>query len=271
MLLSSWAARIALLLSLLVGFPVSAMATRVYASEALVSLPPVTDAPCRRAVILFGGIYETYHYWDGWVESLGGPDTRVYGFDHNHTSVDMPTAAHVLAQEIERLQDGGIVEVTIVAHSMAGLVSKAALDEVLQDSRATGFTRVDLYAFGTPWGGFLFAEPAHFMPGSKFISRAIGLPMGPDIGPGSAFMESLGTPWPSNMHLHLYIGSKDTVAAPGMFLTRKRYQAVAGIAESVTVVPGLKHKDYASAKSIVLPLDTPRLKDEADASLPTLR
>jgi hypothetical protein len=133
---------------------------------------------------------------------------------------------------------------------MGGLVAKAALDELVENDNAVKFVRVELRAFGTPWGGFLFAEPAHFLPGSALVSRVIGLPMGPDIGPQSAFMESLDNPLPPNMHLNLYVGSKDGMASPGMYLTRRRYEAIENIAESVTVLEGLGHKDYCNSTAL---------------------
>jgi pimeloyl-ACP methyl ester carboxylesterase len=238
-------ARAAALLAMLLCIPLCRAASQSPATETMHLLSGSGDGSTR-AVIVFGGIYESYHYWDSWLPSLAAPQTNVYGFDHNHTSTDMRMAAHLLASELGRLNDAGIVNVTIIAHSMGGLVAKAALDELVASGNAAKFARVELYAFGTPWGGFLFAEPAHILPGSVFISHLIGLPMGPDIGPQSGFMQSLSKPLPANMRLNLYVGSEDRMASPGMYLTRKRYDAVEAIAGSVTFLEGLRHKDYCN-------------------------
>lgn len=247
--ISTCAARAALLLAMLLCIPLCRAASQSPATETLKLLSASNDGPTR-AVIVFGGIYETYHYWDSWLPLLAAPQTNIYGFDHDHTSTDMRTAARLLAGEIAQLADIGIVDVTVIAHSMGGLVAKAALDELVENDNAVKFVRVELRAFGTPWGGFLFAEPAHFLPGSALVSRVIGLPMGPDIGPQSAFMESLDNPLPPNMHLNLYVGSKDGMASPGMYLTRRRYEAIENIAESVTVLEGLGHKDYCNSTAL---------------------
>jgi pimeloyl-ACP methyl ester carboxylesterase len=234
---------------MLLCIPLCRAASQSPATETLKLLSASNDGPTR-AVIVFGGIYETYHYWDSWLPLLAAPQTNIYGFDHDHTSTDMRTAARLLAGEIAQLADIGIVDVTVIAHSMGGLVAKAALDELVENDNAVKFVRVELRAFGTPWGGFLFAEPAHFLPGSALVSRVIGLPMGPDIGPQSAFMESLDNPLPPNMRLNLYVGSKDGMASPGMYLTRRRYEAIENIAESVTVLEGLGHKDYCNSTAL---------------------
>ena len=199
------------------------------------------------AVILVGGIHESYHYWDSWADKMSGPNTVVLGFDHDHTKDTMPNSAHVLASRIEELKAQGIQDITIVAHSMGGLVSKGALDEIVRDGHASDFQHIELQAFGTPWGGFAMAESAHIIPGAAAISRAIGFPMGPDIGPGSDFMKSLSQPWPSNMDLHLYQGSADHVARPEASSTEARYDAIEANAKSVTVIEGFKHTDYREA------------------------
>lgn len=224
-------------------------------------MPTITDEPINtntlqvqsagehptHAVILVGGIHESYHYWDSWAEKLGGPDTLVAGFDHDHTKDTMPNSAHMLASEIEKLKAQGIEDITIVAHSMGGLVSKGALDEMAKDGHAADFKHIELQAFGTPWGGFAMAESAHILPGAAAISRAVGFPMGPDIGPGSDYMKSLAQPLPGNVDLHMYIGSDDKVARPEASSTHARYDSVEANAKSVTVIEGFKHTDYREA------------------------
>lgn len=130
---------------------------------------------------------------------------------------------------------------------MGGLVSKGALDDLARNGRAAQFSHLELQAFGTPWGGFAMAESAHILPGGALISRAVGFPMGPDIGPGSQFMESLSQPWPENMALHIYQGTADHVAQPEASSTSSRYNSIEANAQSITLIDGFKHTDYRNA------------------------
>ncbi|MBC8737142.1 alpha/beta hydrolase [Paraburkholderia sp. UCT31] len=204
------------------------------------------------AVILVGGIHDTYHYWDSWKENLNGPDNVVIGYNHDHTKDTMPNSAHELAHLIDGLKEKGITEVTVVAHSMGGLVAKGALDELARDGQAADFKHIDLHTFGTPFGGFALAEPAHLMPGGAAISNAVGFPMGPDIGPGSPYMKSLAQDWPANMDFHMTVGSKDHVALPAASSTHERYNEIEAKAQSITVVEGYQHTDYRNAGASLL-------------------
>jgi triacylglycerol esterase/lipase EstA (alpha/beta hydrolase family) len=259
---------IGLLAAMLALLPVMTCqaASGALATEKLV--PVSGDAQATRAVILFGGIYETYHYWDTWAPLLEAPGVRVFGFDHDHSATSMSEAAKTLAQEITGLNAVGIDEVTVVAHSMAGLVSKAALNTMVEDGSSARFVKLELLAFGTPWGGFAFADSAHWLPGGTFISRAIGLPMGPEIGPGSPYMASLPQRWPANMHLQMYVGSLDRMANPGSGSTRHRYSEIEEDADTLTVLDGLRHKDYSTISPVLLGLAEDREQNALRPVLP---
>ena len=204
------------------------------------------------AVVFVGGIHETYRYFDSWGPQVAGENTLVVGFDHDAATGSMSAAALELEQGIEALGDEGVTRITVIAHSMGGLIAKAALDELVRRGQASRFTTVDLHTFGTPFGGFMAAEPAHLMPFGKVISDAIGLPMGPEIGPTSAFMRHLSQPWPANMALHLYIGTEDAIAQPKAYFTKRRYEAVTTGAQTMEILDGYGHTDYVKAGPGVL-------------------
>jgi hypothetical protein len=198
------------------------------------------------AVILVGGIYDDFQYWKPWQDKLAGPDTVVMGYDHDARTESMPQSAKHLAADIEALKERGITDVTVVSHSLGGLISKGALDEMVRNGHAADFKNVDLQAFGAPIGGFVMGDLADVMPGGRLISNLIDRPAGPDIGPHSDFMKSLAQPWPENMNLHLYVGSEDTLVRPEASSTKAQYDTIEANAKTVTVIEGLGHVDYNS-------------------------
>lgn len=211
-----------------------------------------SDDHPHKAVILVGGIHNNYTYFNEWKEGLKAPDTAVIGFNHDHQTQSMSAAAHDLAKEIHGLRAQGIEEVTVVAHSMGGLVSKGALNELVREGEAGEFKHLELHTFGTPWGGFALADVAQILPGAETVSQAVGYPMGPEIGPHSAYMKNLAQEWPANMEFHVYSGTTDNVAIPDASSTKERYEAIVGKADSVTLLEDFKHNDYVETGPQVL-------------------
>lgn len=205
-----------------------------------------------KAVILVGGIHNNYTYFDSWKESLAAKDTVVMGFDHDHQSEPMSKGAHNLAEAIHALHERGIDDVTVVAHSMGGLVSKGALNELARTGESADFKHMELHTFGTPYGGFAAADLALVIPGSTAVSNAIGYPMGPEIGPHSDYMESLAQKWPDNMEFHVYQGTTDKVAAPDASFTKDRYADITSHADSMVLMEGFQHDEYVEADPQVL-------------------
>lgn len=205
-----------------------------------------------KAVIFVGGIHDTYHHFDSWAESLSGPDTAVYGFDHNHSSSTMTAAGHQLADAIRGLQDEGITDVQVVAHSMGGLVAKAALNELAATGEAASFEHLQLDALGTPWGGFVLADTVDFVPGGQFFSELAGFPMAREMGPHSDFMKALPQEWPENMTFNVYHGTADSVARPETSFTQERFDANTAGADSVTLIEGFQHTDFVKAGAELL-------------------
>lgn len=210
------------------------------------------DSSATHAVILVGGIHSNHDYFKDWVPALSDKNNVVLGFDHDHQAMPMKEAAASLANSIKELKDQGITDITIIAHSMGGLVSKGAVDELSRSGAAADFKSVDLHAMGTPWGGFAVGDLARYTPGSEFISKSIGFPMGPEIGPGSDYMKSLTQPMPANGEFHIYKGDVDNVATPAMDSTKDRYASIERNAVSATELEGFRHNDYKNAPPEVL-------------------
>lgn len=208
---------------------------------------PIEGLPINHAVILVGGIHETSHYFDSWVAALASPNTVVMGWNHDHRAMSMRASARLLAGRISDLSAQGITDVTIVAHSMGGLVAKGAIDELSRTGKAKNFVRIEIRAFGTPWGGYTLADLVPVLPWSETISRAIGYPMGPDIGPHSDYMTSLAQPMPANGKLHIYVGTADHIARPEAFRTKARYKSIEARAVTIKDIEGFNHVAYNSA------------------------
>lgn len=181
-----------------------------WSRQSLVHFSAAVEKPAvTHAVILVGGIHETSHYFDRWVPALASPDTVVFDWGHNHQSMSMGEGAKLLAARISELRTRGITGVTIVAHSMGGLIAKGAIDELSRNGEAQDVAHLEIWVFGTPWVGYALADLASFFPAAETISFAIGYPMGPDIGPHSDYMRSLAQPMPANGVLRIYLGTDD--------------------------------------------------------------
>lgn len=206
-------------------------------------------APATKAVVVVGGIHDTYGHFSAWTPALDAPDTLVVGFDHDHQSSTMTEASEELAHAISALREHGVEEVTVVAHSMGGLVSKAALDIMVESGAAEKFEQIDLHALGTPWGGYALAS----LPGSSFFGTMFGYPMGGEMSPGSDFMKGLSAvDWPENMSFNVYQGSSDNVSLPSVLATHERYDATTSKADVLITIEGFGHTDYVRAGADVL-------------------
>jgi hypothetical protein len=212
----------------------------------------------KHAVILIGGINGSYHYFDKWAPTWASTNTVVMGWDHDHRAMDMRAASLLLMKEIMSLKKYGIEELTIVAHSMGGLVSKGAIDELSRTKKSVNFSSIDLKAFGTPWGGYAAATMAGLMPGSETICRIFGYPMALNIGPNSEYMKNLAQPMPPNGKLNIYVGTTDGIALPETSSTKSRYASIEAFAFSINEMKNVDHNSYNSADADIMnsPLDT---------------
>ena len=204
------------------------------------------------AVILVGGVYDDFQYWNSWRDQLAGPNNVVLGYDHDARTESMPKSAHNLAADIQSLKEQGITDVTVVAHSLGCLISKGALDDLTRSGHAADFQHIDLQAFGAPLGGFVAADLANELPGGHLFSNLFDRASSPDLGPHSDYMKSLTQPLSPNMDLHMYVGTDDTLVRPEASSTKALYSAIESQASTVTVIEGLGHVDYNSVGPEIL-------------------
>lgn len=210
------------------------------------------------AVILIGGIHDTYRYFEGWENALASRDNLVLGWDHDHRSMPMAQSAVLLARDIDSLGTAGITNVTLVAHSIGGLVAKGAIDALSRSGEAHAFNHINLHALGTPWAGFRVMRFALSVPGSRFLSTLAGYPMAFELSPDSDFLASVRTPMPANGKLHLYHGDGDNVALPAGTRMKSAYALLEAQAATITTIEGFRHNDYKYALALA---DRARLPD----------
>ncbi len=125
-------------------------------------LTPMTG----RGVVLIHGLLRSSKCMTTMAAALNEAGYRTFQFDYPSTQVSIPDAAEYLHQTIESLT--GIEELSIVAHSMGGLVTRAYFAEH-HDPR---FRRVVM--LGTPNHGAELADLVH----QNFLVRAAAGPGG---------------------------------------------------------------------------------------------
>ena len=125
-------------------------------------LPPMKG----RGVVLIHGILRSANCMSSMAETLEKAGFHTFQFDYPSTQVSIPDAAEYLHQTIESLE--GIEELSIVSHSMGGLVTRAYFAEH-HDPR---FRRVVMV--GTPNHGAELADLVH----QNFLVRTVAGPGG---------------------------------------------------------------------------------------------
>lgn len=248
---AGWALLVAGALSMMLGAcaTVSSTAPHTLSQPNLVVIyQPNPDT--RTAVVLVGGINDTFHFLDRWGERYRSLGFDVYGFACDFRSMTMTEAAGHMERELMALSDSGVERLIITAHSMGGLVAKHALDRMAASGLIDRFRTVQLNALGTPWGGFQLANLVRHAPFPLTIGRLIGYPMGAEIGSGSAFMKGLATPFPPNASLNIIHGATDAVATPRRSEEIERYDAVVKIAGSHEILPDVDHTGFRDPDAI---------------------
>jgi hypothetical protein len=213
------------------------------AREPLVQVHAPLAEP-RTAVVLIGGIHDTYNFLERWGERYHAAGLAVYGFDCDYRAHTMSEAAQRLEQGLHALAGRGVVRIVITAHSMGGLIAKHALDRLAASGGIGRFEGIELHALGTPWGGFRLADLVRYAPFPRTVGRLIGYPMGEEIGSGSAFMRGLGAALPANVALHIIEGSNDSVAIPSAPEELAGFAAVVRIATTHVVLPDVDHTGF---------------------------
>lgn len=198
----------------------------------------------RTAVLLVGGINDTYHFLDRWGARYRDAGLSVYGFDCDYGSTTMTEAAELMMERLDALAEAGTDQLVITAHSMGGLIAKHALDRMAASGSIHRFRSIELNALGTPWGGFRLANLVRYAPFPVTVGRLIGYPMGVEIGSGSDFMRQLATPLPPHVRLTIFHGSADSIAMPRQREEIERFEAVVDIAHRHVVLPGVNHVGF---------------------------
>lgn len=221
-----------------------AVFTTVSGANQLVLEPVVQRDGQPSAIVLVGGVNNTFRYFEPWFEVLEQQDSDVYGFTGDHRAKSMTDNAKDLADALEQLQAQGDKHITLLAHSMGGLVSKKALHLLQQRGTLEHFESVTLKTYGTPWGGNAWAELARLLPGTSWIAAIFSAPMAPEIGPNSPFMVSLREPLPSNVQFEVVHSVDDTVAQPTASSTTAQFNAILAQAKRVERLEAVDHDGF---------------------------
>ncbi len=204
---------------------------------------PVQSDCHGKAVVLVGGFGDDWRYFEPWLEELRESSGCVFGFSHDHRRKTMTEGAAELATELEQLHYLGFQELTVLAHSMGGLVAKTALHRLGEQPLAASL-KVELRAYGTPWGGFFWANFARWVPGSQAITTLLGFPMSAEIGSTSDFMKALQQPLPANMTLIVHNSNTDEVAQPQTQAAKEQFLSVLSQANAVHTYDDIGHSDF---------------------------
>jgi len=208
--------------------------------------PPDAVAPdCGgpRAILLVGGFGDDWHYFEPWLDELKQSGVCVFGSKPDFRKVTLPEGAQLLRDNLWLLQDQGFKEVTILAHSMGGLAARKAVS-MLNEREGSEDLSVLLHAYGTPWGGFFWANFVRWTPGGEAISSLLGYPMSADIGSEADFMKSLREPLPANVKLVVHHSKTDTVSEPETAQGQENFAAILTQASEFREYRDLGHVDY---------------------------
>ena len=201
------------------------------------------------AAILIGGINDTWRSLGDWIPVHAAAGRRVLGYTYDQRHDDLDTGARRLAEALEGLAGQGVRRLHITAYSMGGWVAKAALDRMTADGSIDTFERIELTTLATPWGGFGRANIVwrlRHVPTTgiaRAFSRAIGKPMGFEVGSRTPFVRARRAPLSPRVTFHVFEGGADETATPRTREERENYEAVVALAATRTLVRGARHTD----------------------------
>lgn len=191
---------------------------------------PLADAPAvpRRAVLLIHGLDEPGDIWMDLAPALVDAGYKVIRFDYPNDQRVHDSAA-MLLDALRSAHDAGLTDITIIAHSMGGLVSFDALTR--DDGYAGDISGRDelprvrrLIAVGVPWNGSPWARYRALAEIREQVTRMVleeswdprpaldyrrdgSGQAGPDLLPGSALIAELqARPWPEGLPITTLIG-----------------------------------------------------------------
>ncbi len=156
--------------------------------------------PSRIPVLFVYGIGGTPQDWHYFIPHFDRKRYQVWFF-HYPSGMRLPRVARAMATGLELLRERyGFRQCDVVAHSMGGLVSRAAIDDTVQ---LAGFDFIPKFvSISTPWGGHQAAES-----GIRRLKKPV--PSWLDVAPESEFLARLyATPLPAGTRHLLIYGSK---------------------------------------------------------------
>ena len=232
-------------------FPLPAVArSRAGLTPAIVTLgDALSDRDPAEAAVLLGGIHESWLSLAAWVPIHVAAGRQVFGYAYDQRRDDLQTSAHGLAEDLAGLGQQGVRRLHVVAYSMGGWVAKAALDAMAADGSIAAFDSVELTTLATPWGGFqranvvwhLRAVPTRRL--ARAFSRAIGKPMGFEVGSRTSFVRARRAALPQHVTFRLFEGAEDEIATPATAEERENYEAVVAVVTERVIVPRARHAD----------------------------
>ncbi len=156
-------------------------------------------APDRTPVIFVYGIGGSPQDWRYFIENFDRSRHQLWFF-HYPSGMRLPRVAGALALSLRAMKHRhGFSECHVVAHSMGGLVSRAAICQAVTDEGVNFIPK--FVSISTPWGGHKAAES-----GIRHLKKPV--PSWLDVRPGSDFLLSLyATPLPQGTTHDLIYGS----------------------------------------------------------------
>ncbi len=150
--------------------------------------------PGKIPVLFVHGIAASPRDFRAAVESLDASRYQPWVMSYP-TGLRLPVVSEVLAEQLLALRDRfHVPRVVVVAHSMGGLVARAAVLKLVREQQADFVER--LVTISTPYGG----EDAATL-GAR---HAYGMvPAWSDLAPGSDFLRALETPLPRTLPFYL--------------------------------------------------------------------
>lgn len=226
--------------ALLAFISMAAAVSPVYASEKkLVEIS--TGCEQRHAVVLVGGYGHDWRYFQPWVEQLVAQDVCVFGFASDHTQESMSNTSRDLSVALVSLEEKEFTRTTILAHSMGGLIARHAL----AGAQSGKFTApIVLHTYGTPWGGFFWANLSRWTPFGESLMRMLRVPMSTEIGTSARFMLSLRDHLPEGVRLVVHHSEDDHTARPQSVEGREGFAWALGVASEVRTYRNVGHSDY---------------------------
>jgi len=201
------------------------------------------------AAILIGGINDTWRSLGDWVPVHAAAGRQVLGYTYDQRHDDLDTCARRLAAALTSLAGQGVRRLHVTAYSMGGWVAKAALDRMTADGSIDLFETIELTALATPWGGFGRANIVwrlRHVPTAgiaRAFARAIGKPMGFEVGSRTPFVRARRAPLSPRVRFHVFEGGADETATPHTREERENYEAVVALAATRTLILGARHVD----------------------------